>query len=392
MLKKITVFFAIIFTLFIVNTNLFGDVRSDNIELFLVVDKSKSMVEEISDVTSYINKTFIGDFLIPGDRLVFIQFYGQADLVYDEIITETSIKSIKTHISGIPADGRFTDIGNALDVLNNEVETSSPTELRRYLILMTDGKQEAPEDSPYYSPDGSFNHEFLKNTKIIQKKGWKILILGIGADTAVRELSDELLTTYEELDFSDDSAEVISNEEILGRITAENLSIENMSLSIELTSEGYTTGRIITIEQILYQISSGNHKLLSKPLDIEIMPEETKLITIELDPDMINNIVNDGEKGNLLFNFEGDTPFLPAAWESTIALSAHLSAAAEESDKNISEKTKNDGNNSFNWLIIVIVIIAAAAVLAVILIRNTLFHRDEDEKREDNKHEISGDN
>jgi hypothetical protein len=348
------------------------------------------MIEEISDVTGYINQVFISDFLIPGDRLVFIQFYGKADLLYDEVITETSIKSIKDEIALISADGRFTDIGNALDTLNIEVEKTPPAKRRRYLILMTDGKQEAPEDSRYYSKDGNFNHEFLENTKIIQKKGWKIIILGIGADTAVRELSDELLTTYKELDFTKNTP-AISNEEILGRIIAENLVIENHLLTIDLTSEGYSSTRTIEVEQILYQITSGNHELISSPVSISMEPGITKNISIQLDPEKINRITNKSEKGSILFNFEGDTPFLPAVWVSDIILSRSdvIEETSSEAEKN---NLKKSGNSGFNWLILVIIVLVIAAIIAVILIRNTLSHRDDDEKRKDDKHEISSDN
>ena len=41
-----------------------------------------------------------------------------------------------------------------------------------------------------------FNHEFLANTKTIMQKGWKVMILGIGIDTAAKDLAKELQGTY----------------------------------------------------------------------------------------------------------------------------------------------------------------------------------------------------
>jgi len=394
MLKRISGFFIIIYIIFTLPTNLFGDIRTENIELFLIVDKSKSMVEEIADVTGYINQVFINEFLIPGDRFVLIQFYGKADLIFDELITETSFKKIKESISSIPADGRFTDIGNALDTLRNTVETRTPTKLRQYMILLTDGKQEAPQDSRYYSPDGSFNHEFLENTKIIQRKGWKILILGIGSDTAVKELSDELSTTYRELDFTDNSVPQISKEEILGRITAANFKLDNGILSMSLSSEGYESTRIIEIEQIIYQISTGNHELISKALKIEIQPNEIKEVNIELDKKKIAMIQNKSEKGSLIFNFEGDTPFLPAVWETDIVLSADdlILDNNADSDKINEEKVQKNGNINNPWLIIVIIILIVAGVIAAVIIRNSLLHKDDDEQENGKKRKISDDN
>ncbi|MBI9105560.1 MAG: VWA domain-containing protein [Spirochaetales bacterium] len=393
MRKLLSFFFIITLAAFTAVPCLFADDRTLNIELFLVIDKSKSMVEEITDVTSYINKVFINDFLIPGDRFVLIQFYGKADLIFDEIITDSSMQRINREISEIPADGRFTDIGNALDELNRTLENSQPTGGRQYLILLTDGKQEAPEESRYYSPDGSFNHEFLENTKIIQRKGWKIIILGIGSDTAASELSDKLLTTYKELDFTGDTVPEMSKDDILGRIIANNLLIDNGILSIELESEGYISTRIIEIEQILYQISDGNHELLSAPVFIEIKPEEKKRISIELDPAKIKNITNDSEKGSLLFNFSGDTPFLPAVWRSNLILSGDTAVPQADNtvlDENKNENNQNNKNKGSGWIIIVIIILVIAGIIAAVIIRNSLLHRDDED--DGKKQKISDNN
>jgi hypothetical protein len=50
----------------------------------------------------------------------------------------------------------------------------------QHVLLITDGIQEAPPTSKYYS-DGSFNHALLENTKTIQKKRLEDPALGLGA-------------------------------------------------------------------------------------------------------------------------------------------------------------------------------------------------------------------
>ncbi|MDC7227194.1 MAG: VWA domain-containing protein [Spirochaetales bacterium] len=388
MYKILNLLSIILIVIFAVSTPVFSDVRTENIELYLVIDKSKSMVEEISDVSQYINETFVEKFLITGDRLVLIQFYGKADLIYDGIINTDNKRSVMEDISNIPADGRFTDIGNALDRLDRTVSNASGNGMRKYLILLTDGKQEAPPESRYYSPDGSFNHDFLENAKIIQRSGWKIMILGIGQETAVEKLAEELGTTHEVLDFSGQAAkpEVKSEDEIIGRIIAEDLKIKDGLIYFKLSSEGYLESRTIEIEQITYQLPGRNINLLNKAFSIIIESDSEKAVDIEISPEALKETEENEIEGSIIFKFTGDTPFLPAVFDSVL-ISTEGSSLIE--NEKVSENPSNDGNNDFNWLIIVIVIILIAAIIAVFIVRNLISHRDEDEGHK--KNEISVD-
>ncbi len=392
MYKKFTILITALFLLLANVITVSADTRTENIELFLVVDKSKSMVEEIDDVTSYINEYFISDFLIPGDRLVFIQFYGNADLVFDGIVKENNIYSIMNTIKAIPADGRFTDIGNALDRLDSAVNDTQQRFDRKYLILLTDGKQEAPPESPYYTPDGSFNHKFLENTKTIQREGWKIMILGIGTDTAVEELAEELATTHKTLDFTGELPPPISQSEIIGRVTADNFEITRGVLSLSLSSEGYVSERTVIIEQITFQNSSGNYHLLDNKYSTTISPESSIDIHITLSSEVLNGIIPENTDGTVIFKFEGDTPFLPAVFSCNLGSekNSEISSKTENVIKNEKNESK-DVIGGFNWLIIIIVILVIAGIIAFILIRNLILHKDDDERKKNNTNEISSD-
>ena len=387
MYKKLSVLVVFILIFLVVGFNAGADVRTDNIELFLVIDKSKSMVEEISDVTSYINDVFIKDFLIEGDRLVLIQFYGKADLIFDDIITENNKNTVISDIASIPADGRFTDIGNALDKLDRTVKGAGRQFERKYLILLTDGRQEAPPESPYYTPDGSFNHAFLENTKIIQRSGWKIIILGIGQDTAVRELAEELATTSEVLDFSETRPLAKSPAELLGRVLSENFTVEGNAALFNLVSEGYSEDRTVIIEQITFQQTSGNYELLDEPVSLTVKPGVENAFKISFSEEKMNAVQNRTETGSLIFNFSGNTPFLPAVFDSVIIAGPDIGADEKKESKN----AENDKNKGFNWLIIVIVILVIAVIIAFIIIRNTILHRDDDETKKQSINKISGD-
>ena len=365
---------------------LYADRRTENIELFLLLDKSKSMVEEISDVTSYVNSYFLEDFLIPGDRFVLIEFYGKNEVVYDRMITAGGLPGMEDRIAGIRADGRFTDIGRALDRLKQTVNETESRYERQYFILLTDGKQEAPEDSPYYSPDGSFNHAFLENTKTIQRRGWKIMIIGIGDNTVVEDLADELLTTSKTVESSDRIADVLDSEEIIGRVTAEAFSMDGGRIRIRLRSEGYSGERAVIIKQILFQQPGGNYEILAAETELIIAPDEEKEFEIETETAGVP-----AGSGTVLFKFSGDTPFIPAAFDDVVVI-GEISPDDSKNTGSSGKKEAESVNKTFNWLIIVIAVIAAAAVTAVILIRNSVMHKDEDEESERNRKKISDDN
>ncbi len=179
-----------------------ADSRKANIDVIIALDKSLSMQDngKIAAVKSWVTTSIIDQLIIPGDFLSVISFYGKADLIISQTITGDADKqSAKAVISRIKGNGRFTDIGNALDVVKAQLADKEKDGREKYVLLLTDGIQEAPPSSKYYSKNGTFNHEFLANTKTIQQKGWKVMILGIGIETAAKDLAKELQGSYSEI-------------------------------------------------------------------------------------------------------------------------------------------------------------------------------------------------
>jgi Mg-chelatase subunit ChlD len=168
-----------------------ADVRTEPIDVIVALDKSLSMVEEIGAVVEYVNTYIIDQLLIPGDYFLVLAFYGRTEIpVAMRITGDADKQKAKQAVAALAANGRFTDIGNALDVLGAELAKLPEQNRRKHLLLITDGIQEAPPASRYYSRDGKFTHEFLQSTKTIQKQGWKIEILGIGTHAGAGELAE----------------------------------------------------------------------------------------------------------------------------------------------------------------------------------------------------------
>jgi hypothetical protein len=248
-----------------------ADKRTENIDMFVVLDRSLSMdrsvngVKKIEAVKTYATTDLIDGQLILGDFLEVIAFYGKTEIVISQVVaTEADRATVRRAVAALTGNGRFTDIGNALDTLRAEVEKREGNGRLKHVLLITDGIQEAPPTSKYYSRDGSFNHEFLTNTKTIQKKGWKIQLLGLGPGTAVLDLARELEAVFGELT-GDVSATEVSRqtENLLGtlRVVEGSASVAPVGddgrtiLALALRSEGYS--REVTISLAGIAASTG---------------------------------------------------------------------------------------------------------------------------------------
>lgn len=321
---KKSIFFLILFALTVLPLS--SDQREENIDLFLVLDKSKSMVQEIGEVKRYVNDFLFDSFLIPGDRVTVILFYGKTEVLFSGLVENDVDKApLLRDVEALRADGRFTDIGNALDRLKSTLDEEPPRDLHKYLLLITDGIQEAPPESPYYSPDGSFNHRFLENTKTIQKRGWKIQIIGIGTDTAAREIAEELSGVYAEVT-GKITAEKL--EEATGQILGMIQPLSDPTLSridekgaamfdLDLVSSGYDDEKTIEINGVRFETTGGAiFQVLDIPEDQAValtLPAggEAKLTL----PLSFANVPGNGTvEGSLALRFSGEIPITPAVF------------------------------------------------------------------------------
>lgn len=242
-----------------------ADTRTENIDVVVALDRSLSMEKKVDAVKSYVTTYLVDQVLIPGDRFVVVAFYGKTELLVNQLITgEADKAAVRKAIAAVRGNGRYTDIGNALDELQRQVAPLEEDGRKKFILLLTDGIQEAPPTSRYWSRDGTFNHAFLANTKTIQKKGWKIQILGIGTDTAARDLARELDGSYNEItDTLSVDALQRTTEGLFGKlaldgaVTARPVAADGASaLSFLLRSEGYTEEARVTIEGIAAQVGS----------------------------------------------------------------------------------------------------------------------------------------
>jgi len=150
-----------------------------NIDVILLVDKSLSMRSAIAPLKNYLAGEVIGPLLVPGDRLIIEAFYGKTDRLFAGTIRSEEDKArVVRSLNAIKADGRFTDIGSALDQAQADLSELGEPEKPKYVLLLTDERQEAPAGTKYYAPDFKLKHPALQYVKRVDLGSFRAITIG----------------------------------------------------------------------------------------------------------------------------------------------------------------------------------------------------------------------
>ncbi|MBN2736872.1 MAG: VWA domain-containing protein [Spirochaetales bacterium] len=174
-----------------------GDQREPK-DIIVALDRSLSMEEEIEEVKRYVNTYIIDKTLIDGDYFLLLTFFRNAELAAATTVQGMASKeALKEQVDQIKATGQFTDIGNVLDRLGDEMLERINNGRNKSFLLITDGINEPPPTSDYYTADGVLKHEYLdKLDDILVKETWKVQILALGTDTETKDFAKELQANY----------------------------------------------------------------------------------------------------------------------------------------------------------------------------------------------------
>jgi Mg-chelatase subunit ChlD len=299
---------------------LFADTRKANIDVIIALDKSLSMETKVDAVKNWVSSFILDQLIIPGDSLTLIAFYGKADIVISQAITSDADRAAaKATISHIRGDGRFTDIGNALDAVKAQLAAKENDGREKYVLLLTDGIQEAPPSSKYWSKNGAFNHEFLANTKTIQQKGWKVMILGIGIDTAAKQLAQALQGSYSEITnkltpqtIAQTAGTLFGMPSIDGSVTLSPVTSSGTgSLSFTLKPSGMAGDVKITVNDVTVQSGTRSlSSLLPAPATLTVKKDGSTPVRIPLQ--FPPGLAAGTNPGTLTFSFSSTERFAPA--------------------------------------------------------------------------------
>lgn len=160
--------------------------RPGSLDMILLLDKSLSMAPFFGEVKEYVAGKVLGPVLIPGDRLVVELVYGKIQrLTSVRIGSEEDKAKVIRAIRAVKADGHFTDLGAALDAANRDLGELGQPDRLKYVLLVTDERQEAPKGSPYLTTDYKLKHPSLEYIKRVDLGKFRAITVGLQVGTLV---------------------------------------------------------------------------------------------------------------------------------------------------------------------------------------------------------------
>jgi Mg-chelatase subunit ChlD len=183
--------------------------RTGNVDVFLVLDESGSMKPIFSRVTAFIAEALVRDYLEPGDYLCVIGFSSEARIRVSQRLSSEAEKENLSELVGtlnVVPQG-YTDMGRSLEEALKQLDRLSNPSHQQVVLVLTDGVNHPPRDSPYFAPvkrdsgtglppTSDFNERFLAQVKSLKDAGFRTHVVGIGTVTDARKLGEALGAEY----------------------------------------------------------------------------------------------------------------------------------------------------------------------------------------------------
>jgi Mg-chelatase subunit ChlD len=183
--------------------------RTGSIDVFIVLDESGSMKPIFPRVTAYLADAIVRDYLVPRDYFAVLGF---SDLPRVRVSQQLSSAAEKDNLADLLRNLNvvpqgYTDMGRALEETLRQLERLADPSHEQVILILTDGLNQPPRQSPYYAPlrsdsgmalapPSAFNERFLQEVKQLAEKGWRIHVVGIGAETDAQKLAEALGAGY----------------------------------------------------------------------------------------------------------------------------------------------------------------------------------------------------
>ena len=177
--------------------NLNAGERTMPVDMIIMIDKSLSMQDpgRFDSLQQWVLNELIGEIIINGDWISIYQFYESPEhLISIEVKgKEDTAKIIKT-IREIQPNGRFTDVGKALDKIQEAVNERGKNGRYKVLFMLTDLEQDAPMTSKYSGKQKKFSSPYLVESRIIKHDNWYEITVDMGLQDKVVKNSKALFS------------------------------------------------------------------------------------------------------------------------------------------------------------------------------------------------------
>jgi hypothetical protein len=168
--------------------------RAGSLDVILLFDKSLSMASCINEAKDYAAGSVLGPILVAGDRLIIEEVYGRVDrLISIDIKSEADKAKAIRALRSIKANGRYTDLGAALDAAKKDLDELGQANRPKYVLLITDEKQEAPKGSPYQAPDHKLKHPSLEYIKRVDLGKFRAITVGLLVGAKVEKTAPQVM-------------------------------------------------------------------------------------------------------------------------------------------------------------------------------------------------------
>ena len=177
--------------------NLNAGERTMPVDMIIMIDKSLSMQDpgRFDSLQQWVLDELIGEIIINGDWISIYQFYESPEhLISIEVKgKEDAAKIIKT-IREIQPNGRFTDVGKALDKIQEAINERGENGRYKVLFMLTDLEQDAPMTSKYSGKQKKFSSPYLVESRIIKHDNWYEITVDMGLQDKVVKNSKALFS------------------------------------------------------------------------------------------------------------------------------------------------------------------------------------------------------
>jgi Mg-chelatase subunit ChlD len=179
--------------------------RTGSIDVFVALDESGSMKPIFPRVTAFLADAIVRDYLEPRDYFAVVGFSDVPRVRVSQQLSSAAEKDnlgeLLRNLNVVPQG--YTDMGRVLEETLRQLERLADPSHEQVILILTDGLNQPPRESPYFAPIRSdtglglappsgFNERFLLQVQRMAEKGWRAHVVGIGADTDARKLAEAL--------------------------------------------------------------------------------------------------------------------------------------------------------------------------------------------------------